>query len=99
MALLFGASRDLGQDLESGLSQIQHLFADHLGPRCSPRTDEGGRIRLDEWELAPSLQAEVERRWNQVTDDNLDQLADVERFRTEFLNLFGFEIDGVDYRQ
>jgi len=99
MALLFGATRDLGLEPESGLSQIQHLFAEHLGPRGSHKTDEGGRIRLDEWELAPGLQAELERRWNQVTDDNLDQLADVARFRRGFLNLFGFEVDGVEYRK
>jgi enoyl-[acyl-carrier protein] reductase / trans-2-enoyl-CoA reductase (NAD+) len=99
MSLLFAATRDLGAVVESGLRQIQHLFGEHLGPGRSPTTDDDGRIRLDRWELSPPLQSELERRWNQVSDDNLEQLADVPRFRREFLNLFGFDVEGVDYQE
>ena len=37
--------------------------------------------------------------WNKVTNENLYQLTDFTGYKTEFLRLFGFEIDGVDYEQ
>lgn len=35
--------------------------------------------------------------WDQVTNDNIYQLTDFVGYKSEFLNLFGFGIDGVDY--
>ena len=59
--------------------------------------DDAGRIRVDDWELAPEIQDEVRRRWPLVTTDNLPELADLEGFREDFLKIFGFGFDGVDY--
>ena len=43
------------------------------------------------------MQEEVRRRWGLVTSENLAQLGDLEGFRADFLKIFGFGRDGVDY--
>jgi enoyl-[acyl-carrier protein] reductase/trans-2-enoyl-CoA reductase (NAD+) len=63
----------------------------------SPEVDEVGRLRLDGWELAPGVQDEVLRRWSVVDTENLDELGDLAGFRSDFLKLFGFGMEGVDY--
>jgi len=60
-------------------------------------TDENGFIRLDDLEMRAEVQAEVARRWDAVSDGNLGELADLDGYRKDFLNLFGFGLDGVDY--
>lgn len=59
--------------------------------------DEEGRLRADYKEMAPEVQSKVVELWPQVTDANLEQLADLQAYKREFLRLFGFGIDGVDY--
>ncbi|HSG88932.1 MAG TPA: bifunctional NADH-specific enoyl-ACP reductase/trans-2-enoyl-CoA reductase, partial [Pseudomonadales bacterium] len=48
-------------------------------------------------ELSDEVQDEVKRRWPLVTTENLDELTDFAGFRADFLRIFGFGIDGVDY--
>ena len=55
------------------------------------------RLRLDDWELSPEVQKEVSRRWPLLTTETLGELADLGEYKTQFLRLFGFGIDGVDY--
>ncbi|GIR14609.1 MAG: hypothetical protein CM15mP25_3640 [Gammaproteobacteria bacterium] len=43
------------------------------------------------------MQAEVAGIWEQIDTDNLKTLADFDGYRQEFLQLFGFGVDGVDY--
>ena len=59
--------------------------------------DADGRLRADYKELAPEIQNQVQALWDQVTNDNIYQLTDFTGYKTEFLNLFGFAVDGVDY--
>jgi enoyl-[acyl-carrier protein] reductase/trans-2-enoyl-CoA reductase (NAD+) len=59
--------------------------------------DDVGRIRVDDVELSDAVQNEVRRRWPLVTTENLDALADLPGFRSDFLRIFGFGIDGVNY--
>jgi enoyl-[acyl-carrier protein] reductase/trans-2-enoyl-CoA reductase (NAD+) len=47
--------------------------------------------------LDPQVQAAVGELWEQVATDNLSELSDFAGYRREFLQLFGFEVDGVDY--
>jgi enoyl-[acyl-carrier protein] reductase/trans-2-enoyl-CoA reductase (NAD+) len=63
----------------------------------APRIDEEGRLRADDKELDPEVQARVQELWGQVTSDNIYQLTDFSGYKTDFLRLFGFEIAGVDY--
>ena len=41
--------------------------------------------------------AAVAELWEQVSTDNLRELSDFEGYMQELLQLFGFEVDGVDY--
>lgn len=84
---------------EGTIEQIVRLFRDHLGPGAKPALDPAGRIRIDDWELAPDVQAAVDRVWNGVTTETLFELTDYAGFKREFRQLFGFEVEGVDYAQ
>jgi enoyl-[acyl-carrier protein] reductase/trans-2-enoyl-CoA reductase (NAD+) len=63
----------------------------------NPQPDEAGRIRVDDWEMAPQVQALVAERWKSVATENLAELADFEGYQSSFLRLFGFGLAGVDY--
>jgi len=82
---------------EGCIEQIQRLFADRLYANGAPELDEGGRIRIDDWEMRPNIQKSVADLWPQVTTENLEGLSDIAGYRTEFLKLFGFGLSGVDY--
>ena len=84
---------------EGTIAQTVRLFRDHRAPDRSPRTDEAGRIRLDDRELAPDVQAEVSRLWSEIASDTLFDLSDYAGFKREFRQLFGFEVPGIDYSQ
>jgi enoyl-[acyl-carrier protein] reductase/trans-2-enoyl-CoA reductase (NAD+) len=96
ISLLYKVMKAAGTH-EGTAEQMARLFADHLGPGRTPRTDAEGRIRLDDLELEPDIQARVSALWREVTTENLSTLADYAGFRTGFRNLFGFEVPGVDY--
>lgn len=95
LGLLFKVMKEAGSH-EGCIEQIDLLFRESLyGP--SPRLDAEGRLRADYKELLPEIQASVEKLWDSITDDNLFQISDMAGYKKEFLKLFGFEIDGVDY--
>jgi enoyl-[acyl-carrier protein] reductase / trans-2-enoyl-CoA reductase (NAD+) len=82
---------------EGCIEQIHRLFADHYGAPNGPALDDKGRIRIDDWEMRPEVQEEVEKIWNIITTEQLDALSDFEGYQKEFLKLFGFGLPGVDY--
>ena len=82
---------------EGCIEQIQRLFEDRLFSGKEVPVDEKGRIRIDDWEMRDDVQAEVAELWNKVTTENLSQLGDLEGYKKEFYQLFGFDVDGVDY--
>ncbi len=89
--------RERGVD-EGAIEQQTRLFADFLYPESGEaRLDRNGRMRLDERELAPEVQNACLAIWPEITDDNLNQLADYAGYKRQFLNLFGFERDDIDY--
>lgn len=96
IALLFRVMKERGSHEDTG-EQIVRLFKDHLAPGRTPVVDAQGRIRVDDWELDPAVQAEVDRLWGQVDSGNLKAIGDYEGFKTGFRRLFGFEVPGVDY--
>ena len=96
VSLLYKVMKEAGTH-EGTAEQIARLFRDHLAPGQRPTTDEAGRIRLDDRELAPAIQAQVSALWEQVTTENLASISDYPGFRTDFRRLFGFEVPGVDY--
>ena len=84
---------------EEVVQHIQRLFATQLASGVTQRLDDQGRIRMDDIELTDEIQGEVRRRWPLVDTDNLEELADLEGFRRDFLNIFGFGFASVDYEE
>ena len=82
---------------EAPIEQMQRLFSQHLGPGLQPQLDSERYIRLDDRELQEDVTAAVTERWAQINTDNFHELSDYAGFRRRFRNLFGFEVDGVDY--
>ena len=82
---------------EGTIEQIVRLFRDHLAPGATPRVDEAGLIRLDDRELDPAVQAEIDAVWDRLDTANLQEYADYEAYQRAFEALFGFGIEGIDY--
>nr|WP_295884031.1 enoyl-ACP reductase FabV [uncultured Devosia sp.] len=82
---------------EGPIQQIDRLFRDKLQGEVA--LDGEGRIRVDDWELSDTMQKELARRWAALTTESLAALADLPKYRQEFLKLFGFGLGGVDYSQ
>ena len=82
---------------EGTIDQLNRLFGERLYADGEPEVDEAGRLRLDDWELRDDIQQACKDLWPQVTSDNLFALTDYAGYKHEFLKLFGFERDDVDY--
>lgn len=82
---------------EAPIGQMRRLFSEHLGPGLQPHLDNERYIRLDDRELQPEVTNAVTERWEQIDTDNFHELSDYADFRRRFRNLFGFEVEGVDY--
>ena len=95
LAILFKKMQEEGTH-EGCIEQLARLFDDCLYNN-TPRLDDENRFRVDDLELKPELQASIEAIWPQVTTENLHELSDFSAYQSEFLRLFGFGIEGVDY--
>ncbi len=95
LALLFKVMKERGVH-EGCIEQVDGLFRDSLY-NANPYLDDEGRLRADRKELDPEVQAAVAALWQDINTDTLKELSDFEGYRHEFLQLFGFEVDGVDY--
>lgn len=96
ISLLYKVMKEAGLH-EGCIEQIQRLFADHLASGGTPALDERGRIRIDDWEMRPEIQAAVASAWETVTTENLSANSDFSGYKKEFLRLFGFGLEGVEY--
>ncbi len=96
LSLLFRVMKDAGNH-EDCLAHIDRLFRTGLYPDREAGLDEVGRLRMDDFELSQPVQEEVVRRWPLVATDNLHELGDLDGVRNDFLGIFGFGVDGVDY--
>lgn len=83
---------------EGCIEQIQRLYQQRLYTGEAIPTDEKGRIRIDDWEMRPDVQAKVAELWDQAVTENLAEIGDLEGYRNDFYNLFGFGFEGVDYK-
>jgi len=84
---------------EGCIEQIHRLFKERLYANGKVPLDEKGRIRIDDWELRDEIQANVETLWKEATTDTLASIGDLEGYRTDFYNLFGFKVDKVNYSE
>ncbi|MCG3731293.1 enoyl-ACP reductase FabV [Vibrio cincinnatiensis] len=98
IAMVFKKMREEGIH-EGCMEQIFRMFSQRLykADGSVPETDEQNRLRLDDWELRDDIQQHCRELWPQITTENLKTLTDYELYKEEFLKLFGFGVDGVDY--
>lgn len=82
---------------EGCIEQIQRLYSERLYINGEIPVDEKGRIRIDDWEMDEAVQKEVAELWKGATTENLPAIGDLNGYKSDFLNLFGFGFDGVDY--
>lgn len=96
ISLLYKVMKEKGLH-EGTIEQIQRLFQERLYTGGEVPTDAQGRIRIDDFEMREDVQAEVATLWEQATTDSLPALGDLNGYKTDFFNLFGFEVTGVEY--
>lgn len=82
---------------EGCIEQIQRLYAERIFTGKDIPLDDKGRIRIDDWEMREDIQAEISKLWEKATTENLAEIGDLAGYKQDFLNLFGFGFDGVDY--
>ena len=98
ISLLYKTMKAMGNH-EGCIEQIQRLFADRLYCKDEILLDDKGRIRIDDWEMSSEVQAIVADLWTKATTENLSEIGDLTGYRTDFHNLFGFGVDGIDYEK
>ena len=95
ISILFKVMKAVGNH-EGCIEQMDRLYRRLYSSGEIP-LDDDGRIRLDDWEMRPDIQQKVAGTWVRIQTDNLAELADFQGYQEEFLRLFGFGIEGVDY--
>ncbi|MDI6047134.1 enoyl-ACP reductase FabV [Flavobacterium yafengii] len=83
---------------EGCIEQIQRLYQERLYTGNKVPVDEKGRIRIDDLEMRPDVQEKVAKLWIEAVTENLSEIGDLEGYRKDFYNLFGFDVEGVDYK-
>ncbi len=96
ISLLYKTMKEKGIH-EGCIEQIQRLFSERLYTHQPIATDEKGRIRVDDWEMREDVQTQITELWKQSTTETLPQLGDLNGYKSDFLNLFGFGFEGVNY--
>jgi len=95
ISLLFRIMKARGTH-EGTIEQMDRLLRDNLYG-ASPNFDADGRLRVDDLEMHPEVQRAVAEVWPTVTTENLREVTDFDGYQADFLRLFGFGLDGVDY--
>ena len=84
---------------EGCIEQMQRLFSDRLYNGNAIPTDDQNRIRIDDWEMREDVQKQVASLWLEATTETLPSIGDLAGYKQDFLNLFGFGLEGVDYEK
>jgi enoyl-[acyl-carrier protein] reductase/trans-2-enoyl-CoA reductase (NAD+) len=97
MSALFKLMKEAGTH-EGCIEQMVRMFRERLyAPDRTVPVDEHGRIRLDDLEMEPEIQSAVDALWQRVETANAEELTDLKGYREDFLRLFGFGLENVDY--
>ncbi|MFZ2314328.1 MAG: enoyl-ACP reductase FabV [Gammaproteobacteria bacterium] len=98
ISILFKLMKEKGNH-EGCIEQMERLFKDHLYSKTVPERDMEGYIRIDDLEMSPDIQRAVIEIWPMVTTENIEILTDIQGYRNDFYQLFGFNLPGVDYEK
>lgn len=82
---------------EGCIEQINRLYRERLYTNQAAPVDANGRIRIDDWEMREDIQATVAKLWAIADTENLPEIGDLEGYKSDFLNLFGFGFSDIDY--
>ncbi|MCF8255086.1 MAG: trans-2-enoyl-CoA reductase family protein [Bacteroidia bacterium] len=96
ISLLYKVMKEKGIH-EGCIEQIQRLFKERLYSSGDIQTDEKGRIRVDDWEMREDVQKSVAELWEKSDSESLALIGDLPGYKSDFLNLFGFGFEGIDY--
>ena len=96
ITILFKIMKERGGH-EGCTEQMSRLFRDRLYNGGEVPVDELGLIRMDDWEMGEAIQSAVGDIWPKIETDTVDEMTDFVGYQQEFLRLFGFGVDGVDY--
>ena len=96
ISILYKIMKEAGTH-EGCIEQLYRLFATQMYNGQTAQLDEAGRTRVDDWEMRPEIQSAIREIWPQVTTENLEELTDINGYRSEFLKMFGFGLEGIDY--
>ncbi|WP_220719840.1 enoyl-ACP reductase FabV [Agarivorans litoreus] len=99
IALLYKVMKEQGSH-EECIEQAYRLFSQHLYPQDGQvHLDTLNQLRIDDLELSPQVQQQIDLRYPTITADNFKQTTDFDGYKTAFLRLNGFAVAGVDYQQ
>lgn len=91
ISCLFKVMKEKGLH-EDCQDQIDRLLREFLyRPDGTIPTDPEGRVRIDDWEMRPEVQAAVDELMEKLSPENVEALTDIAGYRTDFLALHGFE--------
>ncbi len=100
IAMVYKVMKEKGLH-EGTIDQLNRLFGECLYSRQGQdhgcHIDEAHRLRLDDRELRDDVQQACKALWPKVTTENLFAITDYAGYKHDFLKLFGFERDDVDY--
>jgi enoyl-[acyl-carrier protein] reductase/trans-2-enoyl-CoA reductase (NAD+) len=95
ISIVFKLMKDRGIH-EGCIEQINRLMTTSLYGG-NAKLDDEQRIRMDDLELREDVQQACREIWPTITDENLEQLTDYIAYKEEFLKLFGFGFEEVNY--
>jgi enoyl-[acyl-carrier protein] reductase/trans-2-enoyl-CoA reductase (NAD+) len=95
MALLFKIMKEKGT--HEGPVEQEYRMIERMYNHDAIETDAEGRIRLDDWEMADDVQQAIAQLWNTVDEASLKKVGDLEGVRKDFMQIHGFEVEGIDY--
>jgi enoyl-[acyl-carrier protein] reductase / trans-2-enoyl-CoA reductase (NAD+) len=98
ISILYKVMKEKGLH-EDCIMQMYRLFSERLYQGGEVPVDEKGRIRIDDLEMKPEVQQAVMEQWELIDSATLEEISDIEGYRRDFFQLFGFETEGVDYDQ
>lgn len=81
---------------EGCIEQMTRLFHDRIYA-SDILLDDAGRIRVDDYEMLPEVQAAVSALWEKVSDTTLNECCDINGYWDDFFRMFGFRYSGIDY--
>lgn len=95
ISILFKVMKARGTH-EDCIEQMVRLFNERLYGDDA-QLDSEGRIRVDDWEMEADVQQAVAAIWSEISSETLLKKSDYKGYQENFLTLFGFSLEGVDY--